>query len=100
MERTRHSFRHAGMAERFAALAIAFEMDIPEIEAWRKYVKGEELPQFFEDFADNCGEICEDFVENVLERTGGSGLGPREKRRIGDAGGCDSETAGAGKQAR
>jgi hypothetical protein len=68
-DRKLYGFRHADTAERVAAIAIAREMgDMTELEAWRRYVKGEELPQFFHDFAENCGEVAEEFVEEVLER--------------------------------
>jgi len=66
--RTRHSFKHADLAERLAAIAIAREMGMSEIDAWRRYVEYEELPQFFHDLADQCGEESENYVDDVLAR--------------------------------
>ena len=102
MERTRHSFKHASLEERIAAVAIAHEMGTSEIEAWRQYIELEELPRFFLDFADRCGEESENHVDELLARrergrkTAAADVSSRILRSETPA--DDNETAGAGSK--
>jgi hypothetical protein len=68
MKRTRYSFRHAGLEEKILAVVIGREFAMEETTAWARYVKLEEVPKFFHDFAQRAAEKAEDFVETILER--------------------------------
>ena len=59
----RYCFRHAGLEERIFAVVIARKFGMREIDAWRRWVEFEDLPNFFHDFAKRAREEAVKFIE-------------------------------------